>query len=761
MLSAIFDSKVVGDEFLDAVFARSGGNPFFVEELCRVLLERGDVFLEGGDWSRRELADIELPSTVRAALLARTHHVPASSLAALRVAALAGEVIDPAVLAYATGLDTAAVARVVSDGIDYQLVLERREESGPAVAFRHNLTRELLARELVGPERQETHRRLAAALEEIHADDIDALSGALADHHFQGGNTAAAATYAVRAARAACIVRAPHEMVARYEQAIRLTARRDPQRLDLMLEAAEAIVGVSDRRVARSVATEARDLALAADDRVAAARAFRVLSQIRWWEGDAAGSVELGRQARALLEGRGDRWEVWALSYLARRCALLDREDEARELVARALPMAEAIGQLSAVSWLHDTLAVLGGDEATVASEWSAALDAARAAGDEPQQLTVLTNSGYVALWHGDLTLAASRFAAAMELATRLVTPFEAHAGVGLGWVQALRGELSEALSTVARHQRTTDLPNTLDALTALVEAHLRRGDRTTAAALADEQWRLAQSTGENQTMVPALASLARVRLADGLEHARTAFAEALTHASAGASGRQLHWTFTPDFAQALHAGADPSGLASWVDAVRTMTIGAADHRHNRAALHLCEGLLAALKEAHDDARAHLAAAAEVYSEVPCPARQAESLLALAAAEGGRNPEAARAAAGEAQALAAAHGMPDLLAAADAALRRAGVRVPGRRRPPADAAAAFGLSEREREVAVLVAQGLSNAEVGRRLFLSERTARNHVSNILAKLELRSRAEVARWAVQHGLLDEARPGSLTG
>ena len=65
MLTAIFDGTTVGDDFLDAVAARSGGNTFFVEELCRVVLERGDVFLENGGWSRRDLADIELPGTIR------------------------------------------------------------------------------------------------------------------------------------------------------------------------------------------------------------------------------------------------------------------------------------------------------------------------------------------------------------------------------------------------------------------------------------------------------------------------------------------------------------------------------------------------------------------------------------------------------------------------------------------------------------------------------------------------------------------------
>jgi DNA-binding CsgD family transcriptional regulator len=68
------------------------------------------------------------------------------------------------------------------------------------------------------------------------------------------------------------------------------------------------------------------------------------------------------------------------------------------------------------------------------------------------------------------------------------------------------------------------------------------------------------------------------------------------------------------------------------------------------------------------------------------------------------------------------------------------------------------LTPREREVAALLAEGLSNGEVARRLFISSKTASVHVSNILAKLGMASRAEVAAWAVRVGLAEEARPAS---
>lgn len=61
------------------------------------------------------------------------------------------------------------------------------------------------------------------------------------------------------------------------------------------------------------------------------------------------------------------------------------------------------------------------------------------------------------------------------------------------------------------------------------------------------------------------------------------------------------------------------------------------------------------------------------------------------------------------------------------------------------------LTEREREVLALVAQGRANKEIGRQLGISERTARTHVSNILGKLGLASRTQAALYAVRKGLV----------
>ncbi|MDG4825313.1 response regulator transcription factor [Asanoa sp. WMMD1127] len=73
---------------------------------------------------------------------------------------------------------------------------------------------------------------------------------------------------------------------------------------------------------------------------------------------------------------------------------------------------------------------------------------------------------------------------------------------------------------------------------------------------------------------------------------------------------------------------------------------------------------------------------------------------------------------------------------------------------PAAPAALDRLTPREREVLPLLARGLSNVEIGRRLELGDATVKTHVARILMKLDLRDRAQVIIWCYEHGVV---RPG----
>ena len=73
---------------------------------------------------------------------------------------------------------------------------------------------------------------------------------------------------------------------------------------------------------------------------------------------------------------------------------------------------------------------------------------------------------------------------------------------------------------------------------------------------------------------------------------------------------------------------------------------------------------------------------------------------------------------------------------------------------PTREAQADQLTEREREVVRLVAQGRSNSEIAQALVISDKTVKTHVSNILSKLELQDRTQLAIYAIKHGLGDSS-------
>jgi DNA-binding NarL/FixJ family response regulator len=141
-------------------------------------------------------------------------------------------------------------------------------------------------------------------------------------------------------------------------------------------------------------------------------------------------------------------------------------------------------------------------------------------------------------------------------------------------------------------------------------------------------------------------------------------------------------------------------------------------------------------------------AALVAFTEADLPGERARARLELARAVAAEQPEFARAEARAALDCFTDLGAPRLADEAAALLRRLGDRT---RAWPRRSPESFGaLTGREKEVLALVAEGLSNADIAARLVISPRTAEHHVGNILAKLGLASRAEVAAFVVRRGV-----------
>jgi predicted ATPase len=117
----------VSPEFTGAVHRETEGNPFFVEEVLKALIEQGSVRREGGTWSRCEIADLEIPQSMKAAIGSRLDRVSQECNDVLRAAAVLGKTFVFEELSATAGergeehllnaLDEAVAAQlIVSDG---------------------------------------------------------------------------------------------------------------------------------------------------------------------------------------------------------------------------------------------------------------------------------------------------------------------------------------------------------------------------------------------------------------------------------------------------------------------------------------------------------------------------------------------------------------------------------------------------------------------------------------------------------------------
>ena len=266
-----------------------------------------------------------------------------------------------------------------------------------------------------------------------------------------------------------------------------------------------------------------------------------------------------------------------------------------------------------------------------------------------------------------------------------------AHPAARLAEIRVLQGRLSEAEQLLAGFEAEPE------ALPALVAIRLARDEGASAAALLERRLR---EVGETVLAAPLLAHLVQARLAAGDRPAAGSAVERLACIAA---------TTAADRVRASAAFA--RGLVASADGDEALALSTLEH------------------------------AVELFSRAQLPLNAARARLELARVLSRTNPEAAVDQAVQARRELESLGADRDADAAAALLRELGAKG---RSGPRDHGV---LSRREVEVLRLLGEGLSNAEIAARLFISPKTAEHHVGRIYAKLELRGRAEAAAYAAR--------------
>jgi ABC-type transport system substrate-binding protein/class 3 adenylate cyclase len=199
-----------------ALAERAGGNPFFVGEAVRDLLERGALRRENGRF--RLVGDVSVPAAVQGALQARLDRLAPEARELITTAAVIGHSFGLPLLEHL--LPRARLLPTLSELQFLQLVVEERSGAAPEYRFRHGLVQEVAYGTLVDSRRRELHRAVGEALETIHRDSPEEVWGLLAHHFAEAAEPERAVTYLMKAGDRARAAYAQDEAIELYRQAL-------------------------------------------------------------------------------------------------------------------------------------------------------------------------------------------------------------------------------------------------------------------------------------------------------------------------------------------------------------------------------------------------------------------------------------------------------------------------------------------------------------------------------------------------------------
>ena len=232
-----------------AIHAETQGNPFFVREVLRHLVETGAFQRRNGRWDARlPVEDLGIPEGVRDVVRRRLSRLSAQCNQLFRVAAVIGMEFDLQLLEAAGDLEEDATLTALEEAIAARVVTESPTQA-LRYRFTHALMRETIYGELSSARRVTLHRRVAEALETVHAGHLDQHLQVLAHHHVRaavGGAPNSKAISFTRRAGDRALVQLAHQDAARfYQQAIDLLETSQGhdsggERLDLLIRLGEA-----------------------------------------------------------------------------------------------------------------------------------------------------------------------------------------------------------------------------------------------------------------------------------------------------------------------------------------------------------------------------------------------------------------------------------------------------------------------------------------------------------------------------------------
>ncbi len=216
LLAILFGQESISEDLTQAMHAETEGNPFFLEEVVKALIEQGQIFRENNRWEQKDIAELAIPQSVKEAIGRRLNRLTQTSLDMLHTAAAIGKEFDFEELAAASQLSEDQLL----DGLDEAEVTQLlRREKREFFSFTHDKIREVLYEELNPIRRKRLHQRIGEGLERRYAADVGAHAQELAHHFTLSGDLPQSLRYSLIAAEKSRLLFALDEAVRYYEVA--------------------------------------------------------------------------------------------------------------------------------------------------------------------------------------------------------------------------------------------------------------------------------------------------------------------------------------------------------------------------------------------------------------------------------------------------------------------------------------------------------------------------------------------------------------
>jgi class 3 adenylate cyclase/tetratricopeptide (TPR) repeat protein len=538
LVDALRERSALAPETQAALLEHAGGNPLYAEEFVRMLADQG-------------AAGTQLPESVHGIIAARLDGLSPEDKSLLQDAAVLGKLFWPGALAHITTLDRNEIEGRLHELERRELVRRERRSSLAGeleYAFRHVLVRDVAYETVPRAARAEKHVRAAQWIESMGR--LDDRADELAHHYLSAVELARAAgsDAGIHAGdAAAALVRAgdrayglgAFESAARfYREALGLGVS-EHERPHLLLSLGSAQHFSGDPNAVEAL-EEALETLIAVDDLEAAAEAGAVLSGAWWYLSHGDRARETIEQAQRLVAGRSDSYAAArVLAQASRLATVQSRYDDALQLGIDALRMQRALGIERLVPDPAGTVATaraMTGDLDRGLCELEEVVERAARVGS-PEAVRSCNNLA-ILLWHaGDLERAEDVTRAGIRLAERLGHRMHFLDG-HLRWLGFQRGRWDEALATsdafLANSSGGAVRYGEGTALRVRARIYLAR-DIPSAETEARKQLELSRTSGDPQSLVPALSTAAYVYLELGhTADAQDAISEMLPILAAG-----------------------------------------------------------------------------------------------------------------------------------------------------------------------------------------------------------------------------------